>query len=385
MPSILPPDGYPGDDITPDVSGVRLHMAIIAHEMRAPVVKIRTRVDLLLLNKATPSPTFDLQRILQHCDTFLALSKDLIDFERAQAGLFSIEQKPFDPIALFKALAADHALVAEKNNTDFKALPLADAPHSRIGDPVRIEQLLENLLGNAQKFAAGHSIRFEGDFSDPDCLVFRISDTGIGIDPENLAHVFDTFAQVITGKQDRGFGIGLSLSKSLANQMEASLDVNSQPGEGTTFFLSIPARHTKDEDFQPPQNPVKFELPDLKGLTLLIIDDHALQRELLELQIQPSGAKILGCGSLAEARALLDQYSIQGIILDIHLEDGNGIDFAREISRSPRPPAIVLHSASQPSESAAELASFGIAEFVQKPADAYHMLSALEAAIQMQI
>ena len=114
MPSILPPDGYPGDDITPDVSGVRLHMAIIAHEMRAPVVKIRTRADLLLLNKATPSPTFDLQRILQHCDSFLALSKDLIDFERAQAGLFSIEQKPFDPIALFKALAADHAFMAEK-------------------------------------------------------------------------------------------------------------------------------------------------------------------------------------------------------------------------------------------------------------------------------
>jgi CheY-like chemotaxis protein len=385
MPSMLPPDNYPGDDITPDLSGVRLHMAIIAHEMRAPIVKIRTRVDLLLLKKAKQSPTFDLRRILQHCDTFLALSRDLIDYEKAQAGIFTIEPKPFDPITLFNALAADHTLVARQNNTDFKASQLADTPHLRIGDPVRIEQLLENLLGNAQKFAAGQSIRFEGDFSDPDCLVFRITDTGVGIATENLAYVFDTFAQVKTGKQDRGFGVGLSLSKTLATQMEGSLDVISQPGQGTTFFLSIPARITQDADNQPAPNPVKFELPDLKGLTLLIVDDHALQRELLELQIQPSGASVLSCTSLAEARIILANHSVHGIILDMHLEDGNGIDFAREISHSPFHPAIILHSASQPAESEAELASFGIAEYVQKPADVFHMLSAMEAAIRSRV
>lgn len=384
MPSILPPADQPGVEASPDIVSIRQHMAVIAHELRAPVVKVRTRIELLLLKDESQKSSFELRRMLHHCDTFLALSRDLIDYEKAQAGLFSIEQKPFDPVALFEELAIDHELAARENQTDFQSSYIADGPQSRIGDPIRIEQLLENLLGNAQKFAAGKSIRFEGDFSDPEQLVFRVIDTGIGIDPEKLGQVFVTFSQEKTEMRDQGFGIGLSLSKSLTAQMKGSLDAISTPGEGTSFFLTIPARYTQNADNAPLEGPVKLELPDLNGVTLLIVDDHALQRELLELQIQPSGAKVLGCSSLTEARVLLDQNSIQGIILDMELEDGNGIDFAREISRSPLHPVIILHTASLPVESPAELASFGITKYMPKPADIVHILSILSAAMQMK-
>ncbi len=363
-----------------DARALNQQYAMWAHEMRTPLWVIEQA-----LAQLSPSLTSNQQACLGLAQTALTQAQqglnDVLTLSQLQQTRVQVQSAPFLLNEIWQALTQSGALLAAEKNLAWRVKPLERSIWLR-GDGYRLQQILLNLISNAIKFTpAGGWVAL--DFAlDGSCAVWRVSDSGVGLDQQALAELGQPFHQFVQSASAHapGSGLGLYIVKQLLALMGGALSVSSQPGEGSCFTLSLPWVEVVDT---PSDWVAKTEVTDV-CLRVLLVDDSVLAREVVK-QTLPSFLQVdwLEASSLAQAKALLLARSVDVVVSDQQLAEGRGSDLCQwlvqqgELGALAGLPFFVLLSAEPVVNDCAQ------AHFV-KPLSTSHWLTILDGVKKRQ-
>lgn len=311
-------------------------LANMSHEIRTPMNGVLGMAELLARTSLDSRQRTFTDIIVKSGTALLTIINDILDFSKIDAGQMVLETAPFDLRETIEDVAALVSARAVEKDVELvvRIAPSLDA--RVVGDAGRIRQILTNMLGNAVKFTeVGHvlvelsGVPAEGERLD---LTLRVEDTGVGIPEDKLQSVFEKFSQVDASSTRRheGTGLGLAITARLIDLMGGEIDVESTVGKGSVFTvrLSLP----RDSEFVPAKKPQI----DIEGARVLVIDDNAVNRQIMSEQLTAWGLDGCAASSGAEGEEVLEaahRYGLQvdALILDYHMPERNGADVARSI------------------------------------------------------
>jgi signal transduction histidine kinase/ActR/RegA family two-component response regulator len=333
-------------------------LATISHELRTPLSAILGWTRMLRMGQLSPENSAKaLDTIERNARAQSQLVDDLLDVSRIITGKLRMDVRPSDPSSFIDAAVEAVRPAAEAKGVRVQKV-IDTGPISIPGDPVRLQQVVWNLLSNAIKFTPrGGRVQIRSERVNSH-LEIVVSDTGQGISPDFLPHVFDRFRQADqkTSRQHGGMGLGLAIVRHLVEMHGGTVSANSEgEGKGATFTVSLPIApvyqvdssagrvHPGARDLLPP-NDITDRLDELK---ILVVDDEADTRELLRQGLEYCGATVSVAGSAAEAVEALMAQTPDILISDIGMPAVDGYDLIRQVRRLPatdggKIPAIAL-------------------------------------------
>ncbi len=304
-------------------------IANMSHELRTPLSAVIGYSEMLAEEIEDVGQTHllaDVTKIESSARHLLGLINDVLDLSKIEAGRMTVEAVDFDVASMVADVASTaEPLAAKKRNRLVIDLP-ADlgAMHT---DETKLRQCLLNLVGNAAKFTEDGTVTLRAarvrDGAD-DWLCFTVEDTGIGMTPEQLARLFGRFVQAdeSTTRQFGGTGLGLSITRAFCRKLGGDVTVDSRPGAGSTFTISLPARLGAGDaaSDEAPQGPA----PAARGDIILVVDDDSAARDLLTRFLEREGFEVKTARDGREGLALAQQYRPKVVLLDVEMPNVNG-------------------------------------------------------------
>ncbi|MBI5187053.1 MAG: response regulator [Nitrospinae bacterium] len=319
-------------------------LSIMSHEIRTPLNAIIGMGEMLEETSLTPAQKEYLQLSKTSGDVLLALINDILDFSKIEAGHIELEYVDFNLRDLMEKTCDILAIRAHKKNIEVAFRVHPDVPGMIKGDPVRLRQVLINLIGNAIKFTDKGEVVIEARLKETESggqgdveLLFSVKDTGIGVPKEKQDRIFDSFTQAdsSTTRKYGGTGLGLSISKRLVELMGGRIWVESADGQGCVFYFSIHSQSASGLEEARPPAPT-----NLKDARILIADDSAMNRFILREILSEAGALVEEAESGPTALSKLDRAHKAGdpykfVFLDCLMPGMDGFDIAGHIKKSP--------------------------------------------------
>lgn len=299
-------------------------MLTITHDFKAPLGSIIGYVELMMRLDNTERQKFYLQNMKASSDHLLSLVSDLLDFHRLESHKLDINRIAFSPKVLFDKIVSAMQPVADKKqlNLILKVEKSADANFS--GDPLRIKQIVDNLLSNALKFTARGTVTIHV-FVRVRYLVFSVSDTGRGIARDDLEHIFQAFTRLSSAQGVEGFGLGLAITRQLVDLMGGRIDVRSVEGVGSTFTVEIPLEEVSEKT---------GDTKAFSGKRCLLLDDDKLQLTLFENQLKQLGIESVACMKAEEILGYLEHEHFDALFTDMQMPEMDGVSFLKFLRES---------------------------------------------------
>ncbi len=302
----------------------------------------------------------------------LGVVNDILDFSKIEAGKLAVEAVEVSLAAVIQRHVEPIEERCRSKHLHLFVRISDDMPRSFLGDPLRLGQVLLNLLTNAVKFTASGSITL-ATFRDGEQLVFQVADTGIGIDAAKREQLFQPFVQLdgSTTRRFGGTGLGLAISKRLADLMNGHIEVHSRPGVGSTFTLRLPYVPATSAAVDPvSEGPRLGGATPLTGLAILVAEDEPFNQVVLAENLRELGARVVvvGDGSAAVDRVRADGPSAYDVVLmDVQMPKMDGYEAARHLARvAPRLPVIGQTAHAMAAERA-KCIEAGMVDHIAKP------------------
>ena len=321
-------------------------LANMSHEIRTPMNGVLGVIQLLDDEELNDKQKQYLQVIAESGELMVGILNDILDQSKIEADMIELETVPCSVVEIIESVCGlfRSAAVSKGISIDFDVDP--SLPKYVQLDPLRMKQIVTNLVSNSIKFTPTGSIRVVARQIPNKRLEVSVYDTGIGIDQDRIDRVFDEFLQVdnSTTRKYGGTGLGLSIAYRLVGLMGGKIDVQSKLGEGSRFFFSIPIeKATFSETHQKMTTlPSHKDTTDFNDLKLLVVEDNAVNamvilRLLKKLQIS---ADLVGDGASAVSKVEDGEYDI--VLMDCHMPVMDGIEATRQIRRGPRSEVIII-------------------------------------------
>jgi two-component system sensor histidine kinase/response regulator len=317
-------------------------LANMSHEVRTPMNAIIGLSDLVLATPLADDQRDYLRMVKSSADALLTIVNDILDFSKIEAGHMDLESIGFELAPTLSAVVASHASVAQEKGLWLDLSISPQVPRAVLGDPVRIGQVLNNLIGNAIKFTERGSIAVSltATATGPGrvALRFAISDTGVGIAPDKLPGVFEAFAQADNSITRRfgGTGLGLTISRRLARRMGGDLRVESVQGQGSTFVFELPAAESTGEATWPGAPSTDESAPVLEPLRLLLVEDHPVNQKLAVAILSRAGHSVTVAANGVEGVERVRQGGFDAVLMDVQMPVLDGLQATMRIRAEER-------------------------------------------------
>ncbi|MCB1769448.1 MAG: response regulator [Candidatus Competibacteraceae bacterium] len=367
-------------------------LAQMSHEIRTPLNAVLGFTQVLNREPLTAHQRQWVARIQTAGQSLLVLLNDILDFSKIEAGQLRLESRPFDlagPLARVESLMGQ---TAHAKGLALRIITPETAPGWLLGDALRLEQVLVNLLGNAIKFTERGEVvlRIEPTEITPTTvrLRFTVRDTGLGMAPEALARLFTPFTQADASISRRygGTGLGLSICKRLADLMGGAIGAESQVGQGSTVWFEAPFARTASGETMPRPAPAHSTGPRLTGLHLLVVDDSAMNREVVEQALALEGARatLAADGQQAIHQLQVRPTAFDVVLMDVQMPVMDGLTATRlirdELGLTALP--IIAFTAGVLAEQQQAARAAGVNDILAKPLDLEQMTALLLRWVQ---
>tara|TARA_R110002051_G_scaffold94246_2_gene163959 strand:+ start:2018 stop:3772 length:1755 start_codon:yes stop_codon:yes gene_type:complete len=357
-------------------------LAVVSHEIRTPMNAVISAGNLLRRTRLSGPQKTHVSMLTDAGDVLMGLLNDVLDFSKIEAGKMQMEAAEMDVRERLTSLKRLWEPRAKANGVTLKIVVAREVPDCLRTDPLRFQQILFNLMSNAVKFTAEGEIRVSADWDEATGhLRVAVRDSGCGIPPDRLVEVFNSFEQADVGTTRRfgGTGLGLAISRRLAELMGGTLIAESVEGEGATFTLALPVEIMARSVVAPIPHQPESGAGTLSGRSILVAEDHAVNRQILTLLLEPHGCRLtlVENGALAVEMAAVERFD--AVLMDMQMPVMDGIEASlklRQAGVNRDTPIIALTANAMDSHREAWQAA-GVDVFLTKPIDPEALAAAL--------
>ena len=349
-------------------------MLTITHDIKAPAGSIIGYIDLLIRLVNDRRQQFYLSNMKSSAQHLLALVTSLLDYHRLEAGKMDLHPVAFNPHELLTDIYNSFLPLAEKKQLQLDFKEKLPGTLTLEGDPFRIRQIVENLLSNALKFTAAGGITLQAEYHGNQ-FVFCVSDTGCGMTASEQERIFKEFTRLSSAQGQEGFGLGLSITRKLVELLLGRIDIESAPGKGSTFKVSMPLPSISPKPAPGSKEPA-ITLPKIH-LRIAIIDDDRIQMHLTEAMLHNAAEEVKGfkveavcCEQPEELIEQLKNRTFDLVFTDIQMPAMNGFELLHHLrnqnfAQAQSIPVIAITARGDMNEN--DFQQKGFAGMLQKP------------------
>ncbi len=365
-------------------------LANMTHEVRTPMNGVLGLTELLLDTPLNSEQRDYAETILTSGRALLAITNDILDLSKIDAGKLDLELIAYDPARTVREVIELFATRASTKGLLLQAEVMPDVPQYVIGDPGRLRQVLCNLVGNSLKFTVTGevvvTVRVTEGHPDHVVLAFAVQDSGIGMTPDQQAKIFRPYSQAETSTARRfgGTGLGLSICLRLVELMGGTFDVQTEPGVGSTFMFTMRCALAGTGAAQTQaQKIARVPLSPLFRGRILLVEDNVVNRKVAFTTLKRLGFDVLEAENGSMALQILEHESVDLILMDMNMPVMDGIEATRRIrsaersGKTHRRIPIIAMSANVMKEGVEACRSAGMDDFVPKPFDRSQAIEAL--------
>lgn len=365
-------------------------LANISHELRTPMNGILGMIGIVLSTPLNPEQRDHLETAQSCAFSLLALLNDLLDISKIEAGRMVLEKIPFNYRELVEAAVKAHSAIGLQKGVRISSEISPDLPERVVGDPLRIRQIVNNLMSNAVKFTDRGSVTLRSYVvprpeSHKLAIGLEVSDTGMGIPADKLDQIFEKFTQADSSISRRfgGSGLGLAITRFLVEMHGGTVLVKSELGVGSTFTAVLECERAPE----PTLLPIEPKTVALNGGSILLVEDNVVNQKMVASILQKRGYSVEVTSNGQEALEALERRPFQLVLMDVQMPVMDGLEATRLIRRDKRfsgLPIVAMTAHAMEGDREGCLAA-GMNGYISKPVYSDHLLSVVEEFAQQPL